>query len=189
MAYRVKREQTVKAAGIVNIAKSQLDKAMEEIDDEELDRHEAVHQVRQHCKKLRGLIRPIRPAFSDYRKEDVFFRDAAGELSSVCDTQSVIECFDDLAECYENRADVALFQPIQRKTADDLADLPGDDHDLAVLQEILEKESQCFGDGAELERIFAGVDERRSGLQHQARFLGGRLSAEKRKHIAKRCGS
>ncbi len=291
MAYRLKRKKTVKA-GVVKIATSQIDTAIEEIDDEEIDRHEVVHQVRKRCKKLRGLIRLIRPSFPDYQKENAFFRDAAGELSSARDAQSVIECFDDLVGYYKNRTDVARFEPIHRQlidrraeradkageledklktfrarmveardrvktwkindegfdavadgfmktyqrgrkafakayekpsaenfhewrkrvkyhwyhcrmlreiwpemlkvhrtTADDLADLLGDDHDLAVLKETLEKESQRFGDGEDLERIVALIDDRRAELQFQAQFLGERLYAEKKKHIAGRFGS
>lgn len=291
MAYHLWRKKTVKA-GIVNIAKSQIDKAIEEIDDEKLDRHEVVHQVRKRCKKLRGLIRLIRPAFPGYKQENAFFRDVAGKLSFVRDAQSVIECFDDLAEYYGNRAEAALFEPVRRhlmnrrseiadnvveleerlttfrarmveargrvntwkiteegfdaiaggfmktylrgnkafsqayekssvanfhewrkrvkyhwyhcrllreiwpemlkvhrQTADDLADLLGDDHDLAVLQETLEKERHNFDDAGELETIFALIGARRAELQHQAQFLGERVYAEKKKHIAKRFGS
>ncbi len=288
MAYHLRRKKTVKA-GIVDIAKSQIDEAIEEIDNEELDRHEVVHQVRKRCKKLRGLIRLIRPAFPDYKKENGFFRDAAGALSSVRDAQSIIECFDDLAKYYGNRTDDVHFRPVHqhlvdrrkeitantdeiegrlktfrarmveargrvttwkitkegfdaiadgfmktykrggkafskayrkptaenfhewrkrvkyhwyhcrllreiwpemlkvhRKTADDLADLLGDDHDLAVLKKTLQEESQRFGDDEDLKRIFTLIDERRSELQHQAQFLGERLYAEKKKHITKR---
>jgi hypothetical protein len=78
---------------------------------------------------------------------------------------------------------------VHRKTADDLADLLVDDHDLAVLKETLEKESQRFGDDKDLERIFTLIDERRTGLQHQTQHLGASLYAEKKKHIAKRLGS
>jgi CHAD domain-containing protein len=289
MAYHLRRTKTVKT-DIVNTARSQIDKAIAEIDDKELNHHEVVHQVRKRCKKLR-------PVFPDYKKENSFFRDAAGELSSVRDAQSIIECFDDLAEYYENMAGLVHFEPIRRhlidrraeiadntddlgdrlktfrirmveararvkkwkitdegfdavaegfmktykrgrktfskayekpsaenfhewrkrvkyhwyhcrllreiwpemlkvhrKTANDLADLLGDDHDLAVLKETLEKESQLVVklgdcDDENLGRIFVLIDERRSGLQHQAQFLGERLYAEQQKHIAKRFGS
>jgi hypothetical protein len=78
---------------------------------------------------------------------------------------------------------------VPHKTADDLADLLGNDYDLAVLKETLEKESQRFDDDEDLERICTLVDERRTGLQHQTQLLGARLYAEKNKHIAKRFSS
>lgn len=114
MSYHLYRKKTVRA-GIVKIAKSQIDKAIEEIDDEELDRHEVVHQVRKRCKKLRGLIRLIRPIFPEYKTENAFFRDAAGELSSVRDAQSVIECFNDLTEYYQDGTGNVSFEPIRRQ--------------------------------------------------------------------------
>jgi hypothetical protein len=53
-----------------------------------------VHQVRKLCKKLRGLIRLVRPEFDNFQKEDEFFRDAARELSYVRDAQSIIGLID-----------------------------------------------------------------------------------------------
>lgn len=288
MTYHLSRKQTVNA-GIINIIKSQIDKAIEEIESEELDRLQVVHQLRKRCKKMRALIRLIRPSFPDYNKENDFFREAAGKLSYVRDAQSVVECFDDLAEHYKHRQDVALFEPIRqhlidrraeiadttveledklktfrarmmevrgrvetwkiteegfdaiakgfmktykrgreafpkayeessvasfhewrkrvkyhwyhcrllgeiwpemlkvhRKTAGDLADQLGDDYDLAVLQETLEKDFQHVGDNGELKGVFALIDERRAELQRQAQLIGERLYAEKKKHIAKR---
>jgi len=128
MAYHLSQKKTVKA-GIVKIAKSQIDKAIEEVD-EGIDRHEVVHQVRKRCKKLRGLIRLIRPVFPDYAKENVFFRDAASELSYVRDSQSVIESFEDLVLYYDDRAEGVSFETIRRQLverrdeiADDAAEL------------------------------------------------------------------
>ena len=129
MAYHLRRTKTVKA-GIVNTARSQIDKAIAEIDDKELNHHEVVHQVRKRCKKLRGLIRLIRPVFPDYKKENSFFRDAAGELSSVRDAQSIIECFDDLAEHYENMAGLVHFEPIRRHLIDRRAKIADNTDDL-----------------------------------------------------------
>jgi len=111
MAYHLSQKKTVKA-GIVKIAKSQIDKAIEEVA-EGIDRHEVVHQVRKRCKKLRGLIRLIRPAFPGCAKENAFFRDAAGELSYVRDAQSVIESFEDLVLYYDDRAEGVSFETIR----------------------------------------------------------------------------
>jgi len=128
MAYHLSQKKTVKA-GIVKIAKSQIDKAIEEVA-EGIDRHEVVHQVRKRCKKLRGLIRLIRPAFPGCAKENAFFRDAAGELSYVRDAQSVIESFEDLVLYYDDRAEGVSFETIRRQLverrdeiADDTAEL------------------------------------------------------------------
>ncbi|MEX0818045.1 MAG: CHAD domain-containing protein [Pirellulaceae bacterium] len=125
MAYRIRRKKSVKKS-VRKVAGEQIDKAIGEILDEDLDRHEMVHQVRKRCKKLRGLIRLVRPVFDDYQQENEFFRDAARELSCVRDAQSIIDCYDDLIEHFENQIDRHTFASIRdelesrhQKIADD----------------------------------------------------------------------
>jgi hypothetical protein len=106
MSYRMRRKKSV-TKSLRKVAREQIDKAIAEVDDPRLDRHEAVHQVRKRCKKLRGLIRLVRPAFSDYEQENAFIRDAARELSYVRDAQSIIDCFDKLASQTDDPIDNA----------------------------------------------------------------------------------
>lgn len=114
MAYHIDKQKTVKA-GVVKIAKSQINKAIEEIDNKDLDPHETVHQVRKRCKKLRGLIRLIRPVFPGYKEENSFFRDAAGDLSFVRDAQSIIESVDLLSKSSSNNIDKNTFTAIRKQ--------------------------------------------------------------------------
>ncbi|MGD9855020.1 MAG: CHAD domain-containing protein [Planctomycetaceae bacterium] len=94
MPYRFRRRETV-VAGVRRIAREQIDAALAAIRDDDLDPHEAVHQVRQRCKRVRGLLRLVRPQIGNtYHQENAFFRDAAAGLSSLRDAQSMIECFD-----------------------------------------------------------------------------------------------
>lgn len=95
MAFRLRRKQSVQRS-VRMIALEQINKAIDEINDEELDPEETVHQVRKRCKKLRGLIRLIRPGFADYKRENVFFRDLARDLSFLRDTQVSTETLDKL---------------------------------------------------------------------------------------------
>jgi CHAD domain-containing protein len=67
-----------------------------------------------------------------------------------------------------------------------LADLLGDDHDLAVPRETLLKSPDDFGDAAALEPLIALIDARRVELQREAKPLGKRLYAEKPKALEKR---
>lgn len=61
------------------------------------DPEEAVHDVRKRCKKLRGLVRLIRPAIGDeYEKANQTFRDAARLLAPYRDAHALLACFDDL---------------------------------------------------------------------------------------------
>jgi hypothetical protein len=65
MSYHLKRSDGPVQDGVRRIAVDQIDAAIAELDDKALDVHETVHQIRKRCKKLRGLIRLVRPAFAD----------------------------------------------------------------------------------------------------------------------------
>lgn len=281
MAYRIRRGKSVQK-GVRAIAREQIDKAIGEIEDAELDRHEAVHQVRKRCKKLRGLVRLVRPVFPAYRAENRFFRDAARDLSYVRDAQSTLDCLDALRSHYQDQVDWQRFAPVRRAlaqrrqriaedragleeklhaflgrmyeargrvdcwqlgddgyaavqdglrrtyrrgrkalrsvvrdpstenlhewrkrvkyhwyharlvrriwpdmlqvhrdAADNLADLLGDDHDLAVMRQAFVDDDAPFGNSADLQTMLGLIDQRRGELQSLARPLGERLFAEK----------
>ncbi|MEE4331780.1 MAG: CHAD domain-containing protein [Wenzhouxiangella sp.] len=112
MSFRIERTESVQAA-IQRIATEQIDKAIAEIDSDEVDRHETVHQVRKRCKKLRALVRLVRPVFPDYGEVNGFYRDAARELSAFRDAQAVIETFDDLIERFDSVLDGERFASIR----------------------------------------------------------------------------
>lgn len=289
MAFRIKRKEKIGKA-VRRIAGEQIDKAIGEIEDDQLDRHETVHQVRKRCKKIRGLVRLVRPSFEDvYDRENAWYRDAARTLSYIRDAQSIIETYDALVQRFqdeiaadtfdsirktlvERRQKVAedevgiderldqflkrmqlgrervdawkldddefdtvaaglaktyrrarkamdraydeptsenfhqwrkrvkyhwyharilrsLWEPVvgaHRDAADELADMLGDEHDLAVLGETLVSEPADFGDCSAVETFLALVDRRRLELRADAHSLGRRLLAEKPKHLCRR---
>jgi CHAD domain-containing protein len=117
MTYRFKRKESVEE-GIRRIATEQIDRALYEIDDDALDRHETVHQLRKRCKKLRALARLVRPAFPDYGRVNAIFRDAARELSYLRDAHVVVETFDHLIERFEATVDAEAFRGVRDKLAE-----------------------------------------------------------------------
>jgi len=99
MAYRYKNHLQL-AAETRRIVEDQIDKAVEEIDDEDLDPGDTIHQVRKRCKKIRAVLRLARGALSEadiYQAENRYFRDIARELSMLRDSQVLIQTHDDLA--------------------------------------------------------------------------------------------
>lgn len=131
MAYRFKLDDASVGEGVRRIAVEQIDKAIEELDDASLDARLTVHQVRKRCKKLRGVVRLIRPAFPDYSRENATYRDAARELSFLRDTEALIETYDRVTGLYEAQIDRQAFASIRRRLTlrqkeaearDDLAD-------------------------------------------------------------------
>ncbi len=77
------------------IAHAQVDSALEELDSE--DRHRAVHRVRQRGKKVRALLRLVRPAAPAlYAQENAAFRDMMRPLSDARDRGVAVETYDAL---------------------------------------------------------------------------------------------
>lgn len=97
MGYQLEWDETI-SEGVRRIASEQLDNAFDALHDAgSTGVEEAVHDVRKRCKKLRGLVRLVRPAMgSHYRNANVMFRDAARELSSIRDAHALLATFDDL---------------------------------------------------------------------------------------------
>jgi CHAD domain-containing protein len=111
MGYRLKPDKTVQK-NIRRIAREQIDKAIGEINDPELDRHEAIHQVRRRCKKLRGLVRLVRPELGKaYQRENARFRDIARNLAGMRDEQSMVEALERLLSALED-SERAVYDPV-----------------------------------------------------------------------------
>lgn len=94
--------------GIRRMARQQIDKALDEIADGELDQHATVHQVRKRCKKIRALLRLARgdldAAGKVYQHENICFRDAARSLSDVRDAQAMLETCDKLMQSLSSQS-------------------------------------------------------------------------------------
>lgn len=99
MSYRIEPGAALDAE-TRRIAAEQLEKAAAELSSASTDeaRHEAVHDVRKRLKKLRALLRLVRPGNGRvYRAENARLRDAARALSAVRDRTALIESLDALA--------------------------------------------------------------------------------------------
>lgn len=59
-----------------------------------------------------------------------------------------------------------------------LTDLIGDDHDLALVRDVIEKEPHAYGGGDVVATVVDRVDQQRAWLQRDARALGGRCFDE-----------
>jgi CHAD domain-containing protein len=116
MPYRFLASETVQD-GLARSAGEQVDRAVREIQDEGLDRHQAVHQVRKRCKKIRGLLRLCRGAMPKqvFRTENAWYRDTARILSDARDSTALLETYDHLMETCAERVDRRAFAPVRRK--------------------------------------------------------------------------
>ncbi len=71
---------------------------------------------------------------------------------------------------------------------EDLADLLGQDHDLSILQALLNEEPTLFGSASQHDELLTIVGQRRDHLQREAFRLGQRLYAESPAALCKRWG-
>ncbi len=94
--------------GLRRITRTQLTSALNGLDHAD-DLHLAIHDARKVCKKLRGLIRLVRPVFPDYAKENAALRDAARLVSGFRDSTAMIETYDrlDASPHHDHDRDVA----------------------------------------------------------------------------------
>lgn len=87
------------------IASEQLAGARAELDDSSLDCEAKVHQIRKRLKRVRGVLRLVRPRFKGkYKRENVFFRDAGRVLAPYRDADVTLATLDklrngDAADC------------------------------------------------------------------------------------------
>lgn len=112
MAYKFKIKDGSVENSVRRIADEQIGKALTSID--ELDGPEAIHDVRKRCKKFRGLIRIVRPAFDRYSKENAVFRDAARSISDARDAKVMQETYDLLMREFESSVDRSAMGSIRR---------------------------------------------------------------------------
>lgn len=115
MAYRFKRGVASVQDDVREIAGELIDDAIDCAGAKHKDLNEAVHFARKSCKKLRGLVRLVRPVFADYQAENAAFRDAGRGLSELRDCGVLIDTYDGLLEAYSDQVDRPKFAPIRRR--------------------------------------------------------------------------
>jgi CHAD domain-containing protein len=254
-------------------------------------RDEVVHEARKSFKKIRALLRLVRPCIgrSQYRSENLCFRDAGRPLTEVRDARILIESLDKLIEhfaehvkgrpfehvrkelqanlravrrrvldkqqafatvsaairearervpdwtdvpnhwsaigtglqqvheratqsfaeasadptveklhewrkqCKYLRYQLELLNPIWPEfmetladQADHLGDLLGDDHDLAVVWQMLADDPERFDEEGDCELLVALIDRRRAKLQDEAIGLGERFFQDRPRDLKRR---
>ncbi|MCB2045781.1 MAG: CHAD domain-containing protein [Novosphingobium sp.] len=126
MAYRIAGDDRSVEQAVRRIAREQIGKAIRSID--RRDQAHAVHDVRRRCKKLRALVRMVRPAFPGYARENAAFRDIARIISGSRDARVMLATHDllaaELGKGHDRRALGAVRRrlTLQRKAEAALAD-------------------------------------------------------------------
>lgn len=88
---------------VQKIVKTQIQKAIVESKHEDIETDKAVHQIRKRCKKLRGLLRMIRPILKDkklYDEKNRAFKEIASGLSGARDSKVLGDTYAKIVKRY-----------------------------------------------------------------------------------------
>jgi CHAD domain-containing protein len=103
------------------IALDQLAKALSDQTDAGAGRS-VVHEARRRCKKLRGLLRLVRPSFPGFARENAAIRDAAALLSHLRDAEVLHQTVADLVEWRRSDALIRIAQKLATEPSPDPAE-------------------------------------------------------------------
>ena len=98
------------------VAKAEFDRAIAEITETGFEVHETVRNVRRRLKRVRSIIRLIRPAFPNHVRENSLLRDTGAEVSELRDAAALVEAADRLSKGVNGEAGEAL-QALRQRLA------------------------------------------------------------------------
>jgi CHAD domain-containing protein len=114
MSYRLRVSEPI-AAGARRIATEQVDAVLRTLDDRWLSPDEAVHDVRERCKRVRALLRLVRPAFgARYDGVAARYGDAARALAAARDAAVLVDAYDGLIRHFRREVERRAFAPVRR---------------------------------------------------------------------------
>ena len=97
MGFSFKRGDRTAFDGVRRVAAEQLDAALKIIAAPQAPGAAAVHKLRKHCKKTRGLLRLLYPVLKGVKADNRALRDAARHIAPLRDAEVRLGSFDLLA--------------------------------------------------------------------------------------------
>ncbi|MCB0855535.1 MAG: CHAD domain-containing protein, partial [Bacteroidetes bacterium] len=112
MSFQIENQEPL-PSGISRILHTELDWAINSLESE--NQHEGVHEARKSFKKIRAILRMVRDQIGkeNYQYENVWFRDAGRQISSLRDATALIETLEEIRNKYHDEIDEELIQSIQ----------------------------------------------------------------------------
>lgn len=98
MTFAFQRDDRSTEKAVRRIAAERLETSRLLLDDTALDRAMLVHELRKNVKKLRALLRLVRPRFKGFARENAALRDAARLISDLRDADVIAASLDRVAE-------------------------------------------------------------------------------------------
>jgi CHAD domain-containing protein len=98
MAFQFEQTDKTVQTGVRRIATEEVESALAALDDASRPLAERIHTARKAVKKLRGLIRLVRPVFAKYDTENTALREAGRRLSGLREAEVARATLASLAE-------------------------------------------------------------------------------------------
>jgi CHAD domain-containing protein len=147
MSFRLQNGDHV-AKDVRRIVEKQVEGALEDLTNGDHEDPETVHDLRKRCKKVRAVLRLVRPALGDvYDVENAHFRDAARSLSPLRDAHTAIVAYDALLDHYRDEVHRRSFAAIRRG--------------------LVQAEERCKQNAADLEDRYAQVRAEMEAARHR----------------------
>jgi CHAD domain-containing protein len=94
MSYRFKSNDRSIKAGLRRIALERIDQSLAVLHGAEAPDPDALHLLRKNVKKLRGLLRLVRPVFADFDAENAALREAGKLISGLRESDVLLALLD-----------------------------------------------------------------------------------------------
>ncbi|HEY7159258.1 MAG TPA: CHAD domain-containing protein [Gemmataceae bacterium] len=168
MSFELKADESLRK-GVRRIVRTQMEGALEYLTGPQKgSRDEAVHEARKCFKKIRAVLRLVRPAIStkSYRGENICFRDAGRPLTKVRDAKIFIETLDQLVEHFKEHVAGRSFADVRQTLKYNLRDVRkrvlDEQNAFAVVSETVRKAQERIKSWADVPNKGAVV---RAGLE------------------------
>ncbi len=152
MTFELRREEALRK-GIRRIVRKQLEEAHELLTGgNQGPRDELVHEARKCFKKVRAVLRLVRPVLGakTYRAENLCFRDAARPLTEVRDARILVETLDALVQHFQEHLAGRAFKDVRQGLQDNLR---------AVRRRVLDEQNAFTVVGAEVRQALGRVKD------------------------------
>lgn len=105
------------AAGLRRLSIEQFEVALAGLSDPSADRDDAIHEMRKASKRLRALLRMVRPSIGEkaYRAENAVLRDAAARVSGVRDGAVMVDAVQRIRSRYGHLLAPSVFGDLEKR--------------------------------------------------------------------------
>ena len=126
MAFQLEAGEPV-GRGLLRIVGEQIDGAVGRLRAEGEEPDERIHEVRKHIKKIRAVLRLLRPALgAGYVAENAWYRELSRQLAAARDAGALVECFGRLTARLRDEVEEATLVQLRAALVRRRPCLPGD---------------------------------------------------------------